>query len=77
MKNGKYIILTLLFLICIISILILIYKETTCVLDNCNNKSVENGHYCVEHTCEVDGCVARRGVAKKLCYHHFEEHINN
>lgn len=75
MKNKKDITFTLLFLFCIISLAI--YKETTCDLDNCNNKSVENGRYCVEHTCEVDGCVAQRGVAKKLCYYHFEEHINN
>lgn len=75
MKNKKYISLMLLFLFCIISLAI--YKGTTCDLDDCNKKRVENGHYCVEHTCEVDGCVAQRGVAKNLCYYHFEEYINN
>lgn len=75
MKNKKYITLTLLFLFCIISLVIC--KETTCNLDDCNGKRIKNGRYCIEHTCEVDGCVAQKGVAKTVCYYHFEEHINN
>lgn len=75
MKNKKYITLTLLFLFCII--LLVICKETTCDLDDCNGKRIKNGRYCIEHTCEVDGCVAQKGVAKTVCYYHFEEHINN
>lgn len=75
MKNKKYITLTLLFLFCMISLVV--YMETTCDSNDCNKKRVKNGRYCVEHTCEVDGCVAQRGVAKTLCYYHFEEHMNN
>lgn len=75
MKNIKYI--TLIFCFCFCLILLIVYKETTCDLDNCNGKRVKNGRYCVEHTCEVDGCVAQKGVAKTICYYHFEENINN
>lgn len=75
MKNIKYITVVFLFLFCIITLVF--YKETTCEVNNCNNKQIKNGRYCIEHTCEVDGCTAQKAVAKSMCYYHFEEHINN
>lgn len=77
MRNEKYIVLMILFLFCVCIISLSIYNGTICNFDDCNKKRVENGHYCVEHTCEVDGCVEQRGIAQKLCYYHFEKHINN
>lgn len=72
MKNMKYIIPIILIFFCVI--LYVIYTETTCSLDNCDNKRVKNGKYCSEHTCEWEGCTARKGSGKLYyCYYHIEQ----
>ena len=58
MKNLKYIIPIFLLMLCVI--LFVIYNETTCSLENCDNTRVNGGKYCSEHTCETEGCVNKK-----------------
>lgn len=75
MKNKEYLTWTLLFLFVVISVVI--YKNVTCVLDDCSELRVKNGRYCTEHTCSVEGCTAERGVTTSMCSYHFDEHLKN
>ncbi len=75
MKNLKYIIPIFLFMFCII--LFIVYIETTCSLDNCDNKRIKNGKYCLEHTCETEGCVNKKAPGSYSCYSCHEDSRNN
>lgn len=75
MKNIKFVAPIL--ALAIFIILIALYNETICDVNGCNNKCVKNGKYCIEHTCEIEGCVAQKSVAHSMCYYHFDEHIKN
>lgn len=66
-------------IICIVIVLYLIViyainANKKCEYSNCNNKSIENGKYCIEHTCEWEGCTSEKGVGKThYCYYHVEQ----
>lgn len=64
-------------IILILVIPIIAYSQTICSFDNCNNKRIRNGKYCIEHTCNVDGCTEQKGIGISTCYYHHEEHLNN
>ena len=75
MKNLKYIIPIFLLMFCII--LFIIYTETTCSLDNCDNTRVNGGKYCHEHTCETEGCTNKKAPGSYSCYSCHEDSRNN
>lgn len=75
MKNLKYIIPIFLLMFCII--LFIIYTETTCSLDNCDNTRVNGGKYCYEHTCETEGCTNKKAPGSYSCYSCHEDSRNN
>ena len=75
MKNLKYIIPIFLLMFCII--LFVIYTETTCSLDNCDNTRVNGGKYCYEHTCETEGCTNKKAPGSYSCYSCHEDSHNN
>lgn len=75
MKNKKCTVWIVILLSCII--LIIVTKEKKCKIDNCKNNRIKNGKYCIEHTCEVEGCTAQAGILMPICAYHFEEYLNN
>lgn len=75
MKNLKYIIPIFLLMLCII--LFVIYIETTCSLDNCDNTRVNGGKYCSAHTCETEGCFNKKAPGSYSCYSCHEDSLNN
>ena len=75
MKNLKYIIPIFLLMLCVI--LFVIYNETTCSLENCDNTRVNGGKYCSEHTCETEGCVNKKAPGSYICYSCHEDSLNN
>lgn len=75
MKNLKYILPIFLLMFCII--LFVIYSETTCSLDNCDNTRINGGKYCSEHTCETEGCTNKKAPGSYSCYSCREESFNN
>lgn len=75
MKNLKYIIPIFLLMLCVI--LFVIYSETTCSLENCDNTRVNGGKYCSEHTCETEGCVNKKAPGSYSCYSCHEDSLNN
>ena len=76
MKNLKYIIPIFLLILCLI--LFVIYSETTCSLENCDNTRVNGGKYCSEHNCEWEGCTSPKGAGKThYCYYHVEQSALN
>lgn len=76
MKNLKQIIIIGAIAICIV--LFIVYLKTSCSFDNCDNRRVKNGKYCVEHTCEWEGCTLEKGIGKThYCYYHTEQNALN
>ena len=75
MKNLKYIISIFLLMLCVI--LFVIYSETTCSLENCDNTRINGGKYCSEHTCETEGCINKKAPGSYSCYSCHEDSLNN
>lgn len=76
MKNLKYIIP--IFLLVLFVILFVIYIETTCSLENCDNTRINGSKYCSEHNCEWEGCSSPKGAGKMhYCYYHVEQNALN
>lgn len=75
MKNFQKVIPILIILIFVIPIIA--YSRTICSFDNCNNKRIKNGKYCIEHTCIVSGCTEQKGIGISTCYYHHAERQNN
>lgn len=72
MKKAKYMLLAL---VAIYAIIVYLYNTNKpCEFDECNNKRLENGEYCLEHTCEWEDCTSQKGVGKaKYCYYHVQQ----
>lgn len=76
MKNLKYIIPIFLLVLCVI--LFVVYIETTCSLENCDNTIINGSKYCSEHNCEWGGCSSQKGAGKThYCYYHVEQNALN
>ena len=75
MKNIKKVIP--IFIILIFITPIITYSQIICSFDNCNNKRIKNGKYCIEHTCSINGCIEQKGIGISTCYYHHEERQNN
>ena len=59
-------------------ILFVIYSETTCSLENCDNTRINGSKYCSEHNCEWEGCSSPKGAGKThYCYYHAEQNALN
>lgn len=72
MKHTKYII-TIGAIFCVFVIFIL-YIDGVCEHNNCNNRSIKNYEYCIEHKCEWEGCTSEKGAGKShYCYYHIEQ----
>ena len=55
----------------------LIYSETVCSLEKCNENKIKGGKYCLEHTCETDGCLNQKSIASHYCYTCIENRRDN
>lgn len=74
MKRLKYIIPIF---ACIFGIILfIIYIESICSLDKCNNPRVRHGEYCSEHTCETKGCTNKKAPGSYTCYSCHDKLLN-
>ena len=58
------------------AILLVIYTETTCSLENCDDNRIKGGKYCYEHICETEHCVNQKSPGSYSCYSCHEDSLN-